>query len=723
MEKERNKIKLKVKEKKISGFDSYLSIALKVIGVLFLGIAGYYFIDAQGEDLITKIISFFAAPEVIVPIGEAPFPWKPISYLLTSHIIGISGLIWAIYYSRNHINKAYRFTLSIVIAMTFINTLMYFYWFFTIWALPYYNYYIASAFLVVTLIPFFISYKIYKRKSLLSAILIYFHFFMLEMLADSLNENRYLYVFSAISIFTLVLFYISKRDKPYLSLFLNGIFAYGFLMILVLKKFVFNTNATFLSLFFIVSFIYFALFYGITLYYSIKENKKIFSIINVLNTVVYIVLNGYVLSRFGYSNYLGSILFIAFVVHLSSIIIYYKYYFQKGKLITNEIASLVLFSASVSLIRNEYFISLFFGIISLLFFGYAKIYKNKNFVNIVIIALITLSANFVYLTINSYFILLNSPSFGINSIIQKVFLNSLIILLFIFLLRIIVIKETQEEEQNWFNRRRYIRYLNILSAITSFVFIEWLGFFLLYLTKYELAFSNKTILIIGSLFALFILKNDNYFSRKTKNWIYSSVYLFAILIISRIYIDFSFNSINYIFKNNFTILEVVIHFIELFLVLTIFAISFTRLYSQNISKRKKIMHFFAFTLYFVITFTICKEYDYISILSSDYSATLNADEFEMILRSNQFLPYSMIILTCASILLIVGIKLKSLFLRSVSIIIIGADLVKIFFIEFIEISDNYKGGVFIVIGALLLLLSWFYNKTKYRRKRRISRKS
>ena len=62
MEKERNKIKLKVKEKKISGFDSYLSIALKVIGILFLGIAGYYFIDAQGEDLITKIISFFAAP-------------------------------------------------------------------------------------------------------------------------------------------------------------------------------------------------------------------------------------------------------------------------------------------------------------------------------------------------------------------------------------------------------------------------------------------------------------------------------------------------------------------------------------------------------------------------------------------------------------------------------------------------------------------------------------
>jgi hypothetical protein len=722
MEKERNKIKLKVKEKKISGFDSYLSIALKVIGILFLGIAGYYFIDAQGEDLITKIISFLTAPEVIAN-GEATFNWGLFSCLLTSHIVGISGLIWAIYYSRNHLNKAYRFTLSIVITMPLINAIIYVYWYFSIWAFLYYNYYIASAFLVVTLIPFFINYKIYKRKSLLSAILIYFHIFMLEMLADSLNENRYLYVFSAISIFTLVLFYISKRDKPYLSLFLNGIFAYGFLMILVLKKFVFNTNASFLSLFFIVSFIYFALFYGITLYYSIKENKKIFSIINVLNTIVYIVLNGYVLSRFGYSNYLGSILFIAFVVHLSSIIIYYKYYFQKGKLITNEIASLVLFSASVSLIRNEYSISVFFGIISLLFFGYAKIYKNKNFVNIVIIALITLSANFVYLTINSYFILLNSPSFGINSIIQKVFLNSLIILLFIFLLRIIVIKETQEEEQNWFNRRRYIRYLNILSAITSFVFIEWLGFFLLYSTVYDFAFSNKILIVIGSLFALFILKNDNYFSKKIKNWIYLSVYFFAIFVISQIHLNFSFTSIEYIVSNNITLLEVVIHYIELFLALSIFAISFIRFYYQNIGKRRKMTQFFVFTLYFIINFAICKEYDYITVLSSISSSRISGDEFQMILRSNQFLPYSMIILTCASILLIVGIKLKSLFLRSVSIIIIGADLVKIFFIEFIEISDNYKGVVFIVIGALLLLLSWFYNKTKYRRKRRISRKS
>ena len=724
MDRERNKIKLKVKAKKLSGVDRYLSIVLKVIGFLFIAIAGYYFIDAQGGDLIAKIISFLTVSDAIIgPTGVGVFPWKPFSYLLISHFIGISSLIWAIYYSKKHPNKAYRFILSIILAMTFFNTILYFYWFFTIWASPYYNYYIASVFLAVSLIPFFMSYLIYKKQALLIAILIYFHVFMFEMLCDSLNENRYLYVFSAISIFTIVLFYISKRNKPYLSSFINGVFAYGFLMILVLKKFIFNTNATYLSLFFIVSLLYFVIFYGITLYFNIKENKKIFSIINVLNTLVYIVLNGYVLSRFGYSNYLGLVLFIAFLVHLLSIIVHNKYYSQKGKLTTIEITSLILISASVSLIWSEYCISMFFGIISILFFGYAKQYKNKIFVNIVITALITLAANFIYLTTNSYFILLNSPTHGTIAILQNVFINSFIVLFFVFLLRIIVINEKQEDEQNWFNRRRYIRYLNILLAITSFVFIEWLGFFLLYSTVYELAFSNKILLFIGGIFALFVLKNDDYFSKKIKNWIYFSIYFFAIFFFSQIYFNFSITSIEYIFTNNFTIVEVLLHYIELFLALTIFGISFTRLYSLNITKRKDLMQFVVFTLCFICTVVICKEYDYISIVTSDLSSRVSEDEFEMILRSNQFLPYSMIILTCSSLLLIIGIKLKSLFLRSTAILIIGADLIKIFFIEFVQISDNYKGVVFIVIGALLLLLSWFYNKTKHKRSRRVSRKN
>jgi hypothetical protein len=722
MERERNKIKLKVKAKKLSGVDRYLSIVLKVIGFLFISVAGYYFIDAQGGDLIATINSFLTASEIIVSTGEAIFPWKPFSHILISHFTGISGLIWAIYYSKKHPNKAYSIILSIIIAMTFFNTIIYFYWFVNI-GFCYYNYYIASVFLTITLIPFFISYLIYKKQALLSAILIYFHVFMFEMLAQWV-VNRYLYIFSAISIFTIVLFYISKRNKPYLSSFLNGFFAYSFLMILVLKKFIYNTNATFLSLFFIISFLYFVIFYGITLYFSIKENKKIFPFINVLNTLVYIILNGYVLSRFGYSNYIGVVVFIAFVVHLLSIIVHNKYYSQKGKLTTIEIASLVLISASVSLIWSEYCISMFFGIISTLLLLYAKHYKVKGFIKFCVISIILLILNFIYLSIDNYFSLLSSSVNSQAGFFQNILINSCIILFFVFFVRKIIINSKQDGIQNWFNRKKYILFLDIALTITLFISIEWFTFSILYSTIYEIVFLNRILLLICGFFTLFIIRNEDAFSKEFKNWIYLPIYFFSIFFISQIYINFSFSSIEYVFTKNLLLIEVVLHYVELFLAVSIFIISFTRLYLLNNKKRKSLIQFIVFTLCVISTMVFCKEFDYISILASDLgSGILGKDNFQMILKSNEFLPYSMIILFCFSIVLIVGIKFKSVFLRILSIVFIGLDLIKIFFVEFTHISDDNKGVVFIVIGILLLLISWFYNKTLQKSRQRVLRKN
>ena len=144
---------------------------------------------------------------------------------------------------------------------------------------------------------------------------------------------------------------------------------------------------------------------------------------------------------------------------------------------------------------------------------------------------------------------------------------------------------------------------------------------------------------------------------------------------------------------------------------------------MNNKKRKSLIRFIVFTSCIISTLIVCKEFDYISILTSDVgSGILGEDKFQMILKLNEFLPYSMIIMISFSIILILGIKLKSLFLQILSIVFIGADLIKIFLIEFTDISDDNKGLVFIVIGFLLLLVSWFYNKTKQKSRQRVLRK-
>ena len=212
------------------------------------------------------------------------------------------------------------------------------------------------------------------------------------------------------------------------------------------------------------------------------------------------------------------------------------------------------------------------------------------------------------------------------------------------------------------------------------------------------------------------------FSKEFKNWIYLPIYFFSILFISQIYINFSFSSIKYVFTKNLLLIEVVLHYVELLLAAAVFFISFTKLYLLNNRKRKNLIHFIIFTLCSISTVIVCKEFDYISILTGDLgSGTLGEDKFQMILKLNEFLPYSMIILFCFSIVLIMGIKYKSLFLRILSLVFIGVDLIKIFFIEFADISDDNKGVVFILIGILLLLISWFYNKTKQKSQQRVSR--
>lgn len=724
MERERDKIKFKVKAKKLSGIDRYLSVVLKVIGFLFIAVAGYYFIDDQGGELITKIYLYLTAGEVVIVATEQIFPWKAITYILLSHIIGLSILIWALYFSKRNAHKAYQIILSIIIAMTFSNTIIYFYWFLKLWASPYYNYYIASIFLVVTLTAFVISYLYFKKQSLLFAILIYFYVFIFTMLCDSLNENRYLYVLSAISIFNILLFLISRRDKPFLSVFTTWFFAYGFLMILVLKKFVYNNNETYLSLFFTISFIYFLIFYTISLYLRIREKKNIFLVFNGINTIIYIALNGYVLYIFGNLNYLILIFFVTSLVHILSIVGCNKFYSLKTNLTSIDTISLVLTATTFSLIFSDYFLTSFFGLISILLFFYAKFYKRRDFIKFCMISIVLLLLNYLHLIKYNYSLLLSSSTYSRPNIFQDLFINSLIVLLCVFLVRIIIKTSKQDGIQNWFNRRKYIFFSNIALTTTIFISIELLVFSLMNSTIYEIVFSNRIIFIIFGFFTLFIVKNDDSFSKDFKNWIYFPIYFFSIFFFLQIYFKFSFSSIKYVFTKNLVFAEIIIHYIELLLATTVLIISFAKLQSFNVRKYKGLTQFIFLTLCFVVTSIFCKEFDYVSILTSDLgSALFGIDEFQMVIKSNQILPYSLIILFCFSIVFIISFVIKNVLLRIFSVAFIGFDLIKIFFVEFSGVTNDNKGVVFIFIGFLLLLVSWFYNRTLQKSRQRVSNKN
>ena len=70
MERGRKKIRVKLKENRKTGFDSYITLLSKAIGLLFIGFSLYYFVDSQGSDFLNKLIAFFMIVLIYIKPNE-----------------------------------------------------------------------------------------------------------------------------------------------------------------------------------------------------------------------------------------------------------------------------------------------------------------------------------------------------------------------------------------------------------------------------------------------------------------------------------------------------------------------------------------------------------------------------------------------------------------------------------------------------------------------------
>jgi len=146
MEEHRKKIKLKVKENRKPGFDRYISILSKAIGLLFIGFSFYYFVDSQGSNFLNNIIAFFTSSNdsQIIYKNNGEFTIEIIISLLIGYLPGLFGILTIQHYSRKNNLSANKYLLPILIFMAIYNTIMCFYWFYYYGFFYYYNYIIAG---------------------------------------------------------------------------------------------------------------------------------------------------------------------------------------------------------------------------------------------------------------------------------------------------------------------------------------------------------------------------------------------------------------------------------------------------------------------------------------------------------------------------------------------------------------------------------------------------
>jgi uncharacterized membrane protein len=503
---------------------------------------------------------------------------------------------------------------------------------------------------------------------------------------------------------------------------LNVLFSYLFLILFIIKRIVFNTNSSDLIVFITFSIVFYLIFYGITFKIYIEEKRKIFASLNIANTVVFIALNTLVFLQFDALNYLFIVVFVAIATHLLSLYLSYKNINFKTDFKRLEITTLLLISSFVSLIFYDYFLSVFFGLFSLLLFLYAQNNKIKSPMPFVAVMLLIVFANVIYVVFNAYLTMVYSTSIGFNYVLQNSFITIAIALIIIaFLRKRIQNSNEKEESKNWFNRKKYAIYLDSFFSLMLLLTVEWTVFTILFSKNYVAVFSNRVALLIAAIFLFFIIKLEASLSHKIKKWVCFSICLFSIYIVSLVYFQVSFENCFYITSNNLFLAEITLHYVELLSAIYLFYISFTKLETLSGKSYYKMMKYIIILISFLITVICCFEFDYISIWAAQLNIEkFDSEKYEIIVESNKLLPYSIIILICISMLLILGLKMKNKIIKITSSVVFGLTITKIILMDFTVISDSAKSFAFIVIGGLLLLISWYYNSNNEKSKKRIS---
>jgi len=132
----------------------------------------------------------------------------------------------------------------------------------------YYSFFMASLFLFIPVLLFFMSALFHKRAEIL--VFACFYFYLSVVLYAANYSGRFEYLFPFVIIFSLAFYWIGQKiEKPAFNL-INCAFAFGYLGIFWLRKFVVNTKPDFLILFLIFSALFYLLFYAIVIFASSK---------------------------------------------------------------------------------------------------------------------------------------------------------------------------------------------------------------------------------------------------------------------------------------------------------------------------------------------------------------------------------------------------------------------------------------------------------------------
>jgi len=129
---------------------------------------------------------------------------------------------------------------------------------------------------------------------------------------------------------------------------------------------------------------------------------------------------------------------------------------------------------------------------------------------------------------------------------------------------------------------------------------------------------------------------------------------------------------------------------------------------EKLSEKDLLMQFYLWYFCGALIFLISSELDHITVISF-YSSLESIPE---ILKQTSKIGYPIIWGLSSLIIMIVGLRKKNKMLRIISLSVFGVILLKLFMFDIQDVSAGGKTAAFIILGIILLLVSFLYQKLK-----------
>jgi len=332
-------------------------------------------------------------------------------------------------------------------------------------------------------------------------------------------------------------------------------------------------------------------------------------------------------------------------------------------------------------------------------------FKNMKIASVIVIVLMSVSISIDWSKgYNTYDYMLDDYIKKLNIIFNKMFITSIIGSLSLIATSFLLRKESNSK--NWFlPLKEYKLFINFLTIISLYIGGLLEVNYQAYYYFHNLVSQEILILTYNAIFILLFIIFA--YIKKQKIITITSV------IISVIFVLIFLISISTVFADNiYSIIDGDITMPNTMLifrwlsVISVYAITIFILKLSKIIETYNLKKFTKISLVFMV-FTI------LYILSADLDTiglliTKNTD----ILRHTQKIGYTILWGVSSFILMILGMKYKRQILRILSLIIFAITLIKLFVYDISNISEGGKIVAFILLGVLLLVVSFMYQKVK-----------